>query len=467
MTIITNLKYCFNTYGGFLAYARSSWYVILKLVILAAFVAAVSGKGRRVVRRVAVAIVTVTLMFATNLVLRSGGIVKNYTTEVCELAFVALLFLSSLACGEKSPLRAMSFSLIAVNVTMAAQSVVTGLLAVQKPASWRAVRTTVSSTQLAIAYAAAAVILIVAAIFFRKYRPELERRERIAMLTSLFVITTVILVTQRILQENVEYSLRRFISISSTRMTVVLTVVILVSLLMLDAAVYVLFVRMSIRQKEKAEQAVLAQKLEGQSAIIEEVSKQHEKVSRMRHDLLNTLGTLDGLIASGKTDEAREYIRSRTGVLASDVRTVNTDNEYVNSIISYKTSQAREKGVDVSVYAAAKIDFPDNADLCNLIGNMLDNGINAAEKCADKKDVRLDIRRDGESYRISVLNSVTSPVLRSNPHLDTTDPDKLSHGYGMKIIREIAEKYYGTTDYYDTDDGKFCCSAVLYPSKPF
>ena len=325
----------------------------------------------------------------------------------------------------------------------------------------------VTNTQYGIALAAATIILFCAAVFFRKFRAVLSRGEKIAIMMPLVVITAVILFIKKIIKINLSYFLTKIVGLSSMKDTVIFSVLILGAMLLINAAVYVLFVVMTVRQKERAEQAILAQKYLGQSAIIEEVTKQHEKVSKMRHDLLNVLGTVDVLIASGKTDEAREFIRSRTGVLSADVRTVNTDNEYVNAVISYKTAQAKERGVDLSVYAESKIAFPDNADLCNLIGNMLDNGINAAEKCEKEKDVRLDISRDGDSYRVSVLNSVVSPVLKSNPNLVTVNPDRLSHGYGMKIIREITEKYYGTADWYDTDDGRFCCSAVLYPTKPF
>ena len=452
--------------GGFWPFFFGSWYQIVGIFVMAAFIGAVSGKNRQIVRRVAVTLVATAVMSMLRFFFVNGNF-GTYDEEFIAISYVLTLFLASVACGEKSPFRALTYSLVAVNVNVVTYSVMNCFNAWVRPSRITEARIVPSVPQVVISSVAAAVILALATFVFRKYRTELERREKIALTVSLFVITAVTVISRRILVTNLTYVRYRVTTISTSRQTIVLCVLILGALLLLNVAVYVLFVRMSARQKEKAEQAVLAQKFIGQSAIIEEVSKQHEKVSKIRHDLLNTLGTVDGLIASGKTDEAREFIRSRTGVIAADVRTVNTDNEYVNSIISYKTSQAKEKGVDVSVYAAANIDFPDNADLCNLIGNMLDNGISAAEKCEREKNVRLDIRRDGQSWRISVLNSVTSPVLKSNPGLETTNPDKLSHGYGMKIIREIAEKYYGTTDWYDTDDGRFCCSAVLYPAKPF
>ncbi|MBR6916226.1 MAG: sensor histidine kinase [Clostridia bacterium] len=453
--------------GLFTTFVVILWDDILKAAILAAFIAFVSRPKEKPVRRFLSAVGAAILMYAASVFFEFFVSYNLFLRELREVSFILILFLASLACGEKSPFRALSFSLIAVNVSVVTESVLIGSLAAQRPLTILSGSIALSAYQRGIAAFATALILFGAAVFFRKYRAELERKEKIALLTSLSFLTLVVLLTRNILTTNLDYYLRRFFSIYSTQKTVVYCVVILGAVLLLNASVYVIFVRISIRNKEKAEQAILAQKYRGQNAIIEEVSKQHEKVSRMRHDLLNTLGTVDGLIASGRTDEAREFIRSHTGTLSADVRAVNTDNEYVNSLISYKSSQAKENGVEVSVYATSNIVFPDNADLCNLIGNMLDNGINAAAKCETEKDVRLDITRDGDAYRISVLNSVPSPVLKTNPQLVTSSPDRLSHGYGMKIIREIAEKYYGTTDCYDTDDGKFCCTAVLYPSRPY
>ncbi len=466
MEVFNNIKTAIDVYGGFDRLLIAAWPNILRLIVFAAFIGFLSGKPGRIFRRVAVSSATVFVLFASYLIF-THGIRSIYLEELRSLSSIVILFLSSLACGEKSPFYAASFSLIAVNVTGAADSVMTGLHVFQSTSKIIEMKVNVTNTQYGIALAAATLILAAAAVFFRKTRADLSRGEKIAIMMPLVVITAVIMFIRRIVYTNLQYFLTKIITIYSTKQTVIFSVLTLGAMLLINAAVYVLFVVMAVRQKERAEQAILTQKYLGQSAIIEEVSKQHEKVSKMRHDLLNTLGTVDGLIAAGRDEEAREFIRSHTGVLFADVRTVNTDNEYVNAIISYKTAQAKEKGVDVSVYAESKIVFPDNADLCNLIGNMLDNGINAAEKCEKEKDVRLDITRDGASYRVSVLNSVTSPVLESNPDLVTVNPDKLSHGYGMKIIKEIAEKYYGSTDWYDTDDGRFCCSAVLYPARPF
>ena len=149
---------------------------------------------------------------------------------------------------------------------------------------------------------------------------------------------------------------------------------------------------------------------------------------------------------------------------ASDEAAAN--NEYVNAIINYKSSVAKENGIDVSVYSVSDIAFPDNVDFCSLIGNMFDNAIQGAAECKGSRMIKLDISRDGDGYRILMCNGVPAPVLKSNPNLETTKKDRGSHGFGTKIIRQIADKYNGTTDFYDAEGGKFCCSVVVYPEIP-
>lgn len=51
-------------------------------------------------------------------------------------------------------------------------------------------------------------------------------------------------------------------------------------------------------------------------------------------------------------------------------------------------------------------------------------------------------------------------LLAKNPHLRTTKKNKSSHGYGTKIICDIARKYHGKYDFYE-EEGFFCCSVTL------
>ena len=59
-----------------------------------------------------------------------------------------------------------------------------------------------------------------------------------------------------------------------------------------------------------------------------------------------------------------------------------------------------------------------------------------------------------------IKNSLDKSVISHNPELKTTKKDKLNHGLGTSIIKDIANKYDGRYDYYEIDN-TFCCSVIL------
>ena len=52
-------------------------------------------------------------------------------------------------------------------------------------------------------------------------------------------------------------------------------------------------------------------------------------------------------------------------------------------------------------------------------------------------------------------------VLSDNPELNTSKPDASSHGYGVKTIKSIAEKYNGHASFYE-ENNKFVCQVNLF-----
>lgn len=63
-------------------------------------------------------------------------------------------------------------------------------------------------------------------------------------------------------------------------------------------------------------------------------------------------------------------------------------------------------------------------------------------------------------YIFSLKNTISQSVIEKNPSLISTKKNKANHGLGVRIIKEIAEKYDGYSDFYE-ECGMFCCMAVL------
>ena len=103
-------------------------------------------------------------------------------------------------------------------------------------------------------------------------------------------------------------------------------------------------------------------------------------------------------------------------------------------------------------------------DLHSLLGNLFNNAIEALEKIPeDKRDLQVEIRPKGGYISILVKNRILESVLEKNPHLITSKEDVSQHGFGVKIIRSLAEKYQGYADFYESDS--YFCAQVLIPQR--
>lgn len=102
----------------------------------------------------------------------------------------------------------------------------------------------------------------------------------------------------------------------------------------------------------------------------------------------------------------------------------------------------------------------DDIDLCNLLGNMLDNAIEAAKVC-DKGYIEVSINSDENKLLVIIANSIMQSVLKPNKELASTKQDRERHGYGIKTIKSIAGKYGGVAKFYE-EDKMFYCQVLMY-----
>ena len=101
------------------------------------------------------------------------------------------------------------------------------------------------------------------------------------------------------------------------------------------------------------------------------------------------------------------------------------------------------------------IEYPHNTnirsvDLTTILGNLLDNALEAAETAPDKlRFLNLTIRRINAMLIIKVENGYSNAPTETDGKLVTSKIDKASHGWGLKSVQTAADRYDGTitTDY--------------------
>ena len=157
--------------------------------------------------------------------------------------------------------------------------------------------------------------------------------------------------------------------------------------------------------------------------------------------------TLHRLLIQKKYGKAVEYLDDLQGPVRELAETVYTGDEAVDYLLNSRVSMAAGEEISLDL----QVEFPRrtnlrSGDLCAILGNLLDNALEAAGKVADPKErkVTLVIRRIHRMLVIKVENTFTEVRKGDDGELKTTKTDGGLHGWGLKSVRVAAEKYEGT-----------------------
>jgi sensor histidine kinase regulating citrate/malate metabolism len=110
----------------------------------------------------------------------------------------------------------------------------------------------------------------------------------------------------------------------------------------------------------------------------------------------------------------------------------------------------------------AKLDFMEVTDQYVLFGNMIDNAINAVSKLPEgmERSIYLNVHAEKKLLLIQTENPFTGEVTFQDGLPKTSSGDEFNHGFGMKSIRLIAEKYHGSVS-SRAKDGTFYVNVVI------
>lgn len=181
------------------------------------------------------------------------------------------------------------------------------------------------------------------------------------------------------------------------------------------------------------------------------LQREQTLIRTLRHDLRNHLTVLSGLLEQGETRRATAYLEEISGSPALRGSRRFCENETANAVLSSKAETAQGLGLtaDFQISLPRDLSIADT-DLCALLGNALDNAIEAAQDAEDKT-IRVRCRADKGLFMLKVENALTG---KEKPDLSTTKPDKSAHGFGLTGMKEIAARCGGSLEAGPVD-GRF------------
>ena len=174
-------------------------------------------------------------------------------------------------------------------------------------------------------------------------------------------------------------------------------------------------------------------------------AKYIDEIRAVKHDMYAHMMVLNHYIGEKDCDRASNYL---LGLMNQDVfqqgQYVDIGNDMLNALLLGMISKGKQD-VNLLVSGEWKKELPiEDVDLCILFSNLLSNSLEACERLVDKeKVIMLNLKECVDGITIDVRNPVEGPVDVENFGKSTSKLDSQNHGYGMKNIKRVVEKYAG------------------------
>ena len=217
------------------------------------------------------------------------------------------------------------------------------------------------------------------------------------------------------------------------------------------------------RERRMREDDMYRIRVRNQTELYKALYTNYEKQRKKAHEYKNQVLCMEGLLKKKQYDELEKYIDNISGKLSGEKSCIRTNNALVDAIINTKYKEMEEKGILCVLVLTELKDLPiEDDDLVVILSNLLNNAIEACEKC-EKKIVKVKIVKEDNDIVISVKNSYNGEIKKNLNDFVSTKEETDGHGFGIKNIKESVARYGGTCSItYDDIDFSF---SILIPFK--
>lgn len=192
----------------------------------------------------------------------------------------------------------------------------------------------------------------------------------------------------------------------------------------------------------------------------DEVDNIYRQMRGWRHDYHNHIQAM--LALTQNPEELRQYLWKLNDDLTAVDAVLKTGNVMVDAILNSKLSLIKSRNISVN----AKASVPETLnvseiDLCVIIGNLLDNAMEACLRQAEGENrfIRVYIGNIKQQLYICVTNSVGGQLRKTGKtYLSTKELG--SHGFGLMRIDHLASKYGGYVN-RQSEEGAFATEVML------
>lgn len=251
--------------------------------------------------------------------------------------------------------------------------------------------------------------------------------------------------------------------------------------LMTIVVLIVLYQNIWEKQEEAKQKELLNGQIESMKHHIGRVERLYADIRGLRHDMGNHVATLEALCERDKGAAAGEYLEELKRTLQQADNEVKSGNPVTDVILSERKQEAQEEGIAFTCdFRYPRGDNVNAFDVSIILNNALDNAIRAAKAVVKaggcprilvrsyaRNDVYVlevendyDNRRETGGGKDGAEGRMEWRGARQPKGMPAGEHDGREHGYGLRNIRKVAQKYCGDMS-VERRDGVFRLSVML------
>ena len=232
------------------------------------------------------------------------------------------------------------------------------------------------------------------------------------------------------------------------------------SLLLINLFIYWFIQQESRRALDAQKNDIEIAHAEGIVQLYDQITKERDVLGKREHEFKNTISALQGLYANKQYDKMGEILGVQNTELINNTNVFETGNRLINTILNTKYVEAREKDITFRfvINDLSKLIIADR-DCIVILSNMINNAIEAAEKCPEgKRIIFVKAVIEGGKFIFACRNSYINDL---DPEMRSKKKDVVSHGYGIENIKEAVNRNKGSCIF--SKEGQEFVAVVILP----
>jgi len=191
----------------------------------------------------------------------------------------------------------------------------------------------------------------------------------------------------------------------------------------------------------KAEAEFVSCIISAERAHYQKMAEMHETLSILRHDFKYNLKVIDELLQTGDIEKIGLYLTEVEKQMPEEKLHYYCTDSVINALLASYAKNCKEFNIKYDV----KIALPNplsvlRYDLCIILGNLLENALEACKKLESGGEIDLVVKTSGQNLNIRVKNNYDGFIIEKNGELTSTKKDG---GFGLRSVRAVAQRYGG------------------------